>query len=397
MTTILCVASYFKGSSFIRECKALGCRVLLLTASTLKDADWPHESLDDLFLMPDLYNRDDVIKGVSWLVRSQPIDRIVPLDEFDLEMVAALREHLRIPGMGETTVRYFRDKLAMRVRAEEAGIRVPPFVPILNHQRVREYLDSVPPPWVLKPRFSASAIGIKKVGDAGELWRIVDELGDDQSQHLLEQFVPGDIFHVDAITWAKRVRFAEASGYLDPPFAVYHGGGLFATRMLERGSDTVGELVAINAEVLKVLGFVRGVTHTEFIRGTADGELYFLETAARVGGASIVDMVEAATGVNLWREWARIEVANARDTTYAVPASRGEYAGLLISLARQEWPDTSAFADPEIVWRLNKRHHVGMIVASPDPRRIESLLASYLPRIRDDFHASMPARNTALD
>jgi biotin carboxylase len=53
---------------------------------------------------------------------------------------------------------------------------------------------------------------------------------------------------------------------------------------------------------------VRGVTHAEYIRAHADGRYYFLEIAARVGGAFIADLVEVSTGVNLWREWARIEV-----------------------------------------------------------------------------------------
>jgi len=36
--------------------------------------------------------------------------RVVTLEDFDVEKVAALREHLRIPEMGDTTTRYFRDK-----------------------------------------------------------------------------------------------------------------------------------------------------------------------------------------------------------------------------------------------------------------------------------------------
>ncbi len=396
-TIVLCLASFFKGVPFIQECKTLGCRVLLLTVTSLQNADWPRESIDELFVMPDLYKRDDVINAVSYMIRSEAIDRIVPLDEFDLEMAAALREHLRVPGMGETTVRFFRDKLAMRVRAQEAKIAVPEFVPLLNRAKIDEFIATVPPPWLIKPRFSASAIGIRRLDDVTTLWRTIDELGDKQSQHLLEQFIPGDVFHVDAITWENTVELAEPCGYVQPPFDVYHHGGLFATRMLERDSQDARALIDINSEVLSTLDFKRGVTHTEFIRSRADNRFFFLETAARVGGASIVDMIDAATGINLWREWARVEVANARTEEYAPPASRGNYAGLLTSLARQEWPDTSAYSDAEIVWRLTKRHHVGLIVAAPSAARVEELLAAYLPRIQSDFHASMPARDVAFD
>lgn len=396
-TTVLCLASYVKGQEFLRECKRLGCRVLLLTVEKHRDADWPRESIDERFLMPNLLRREHVINAVSYLVRSESIDRIVPLDEFDLEMASTLREHLRIPGMGETTVRYFRDKLAMRTQARERGVPVPEFVPIFNYDRIREYLATVPPPWVLKPRFSASAIGIKKLDRAEQLWPILDELGDRQSFHLLERFIPGNVYHVDSIVSEGEVRFAEAHGYMNPPFDVYHGGGLFATSTLEVGSREERGLTDLNRAVADALGMVRGVLHSEFIQSAADGRLYFLETAARVGGAFIVDMIEAATSINLWREWARLEVANARGETYAPPSPRREYAGLVISLARQEWPDTSAYADPEIVWRLKKRNHVGLIVASPHRARVQELVTTYMHRFREDFFAMLPAATEAVD
>ena len=68
----------------------------------------------------------------------------------------------------------------------------------------------VPPPWVLKPRSSAAAIGIKKVGDRDALWRALDAAGDERSQCVLEQFVPGDVYHVDSIVWGGQVVFAVA-------------------------------------------------------------------------------------------------------------------------------------------------------------------------------------------
>jgi biotin carboxylase len=163
--TILCVASYEKGAEFMRECKRQGCRVILLTSKSLQNADWPRESLDQIFFIPDVnkeWNIRDVIYGVSYLARTEKIDRIVALDDFDVEKAAALREHLRCPGMGDTTARYFRDKLAMRTKAAEAGILVPDFVHVLNYDLIRDFFDRVKPPYVLKPRLQAGAIGIKK-------------------------------------------------------------------------------------------------------------------------------------------------------------------------------------------------------------------------------------------
>src|ERR1035437_6888699 len=177
----------------------MGCGVLLLTVEKLKDGDWPRDCLEGIFTMPEELPLQGLIYSVSYIARSQRIDRIVALDEFDMENVSALREHLRIPGMGLTTVRYFRDKLAMRARAKEAGIAVPEFVPVLNYRELGDFMSRVPAPWLLKPRSQASGIGMKKLHDQAELWPLLDQLGDQQSFYLLEQFVPGSVFHVDSV------------------------------------------------------------------------------------------------------------------------------------------------------------------------------------------------------
>jgi biotin carboxylase len=389
----MCLASYEKGQEFMRECKRRGCRVLLVTVEKLRDADWPRESVDEFFYMPEDFTLEPLTRAVSYLARTREIDRIVPLDDFDVETAAALREHLRIPGMGDTTARHFRDKLAMRMKAREHGILVPEFVHALNHGRVREFTERTPAPWVLKPRSEASAVGIKKVESGEQLWPLLEELGDKQSFYLLEHFIPGDIFHVDSIVSQSEVVFSIVSKYGTPPLEVAHGGGVFLTRTIPHPSEDAQALESLNRELIRVLGLPRGVTHTEFIKG-GDGRFYFLETAARVGGANIAEVVEAATGINLWREWARIEIAG-QHGGYELPPVREDFAGICISLARQEWPDTSRYDDPEIVFRLNKRHHVGLLVASRDPARVEQLLNSYVRRFLEDFSATLPASDRA--
>jgi biotin carboxylase len=391
--TVLCLASYYKGVDFMRACKELGCRVLLLTSKSLENENWPHESLDGIYYMderePD-WDVKNLIKGVSYLARTEKLDRIVPLDDFDLEKAAALREHLRVPGMGDTRTRFFRDKLSMRLQAREAGILVPDFVHVLNHQQIDEYTQRVPPPWALKPRMQASAVGIRKVQSAQQLWQEIETLGEEQSDHLLERFVPGDIYHVDSIVFDKQVVFARVSRYMATPWEVTHHGGIFRSHTAPFASADDVELQRLNRELMRALGLLRGVSHTEFIKAAEDGRFYFLETSARVGGAHLAEMVEASSGINLWREWAKIESLAAGES-YTLPKVRNDYSGIIISLAKQEYPDTSAYKNPEIVWRLNKRHHAGLIVQSPSLERVIALLDDYANRFKDDFYANMPA------
>jgi biotin carboxylase len=387
--TILCVSSYEKGQEFIRTCKEMGCHVLLLTVEKLRDANWPKECIDKIFTMPEDLLLQHLIYTVSYMARSRPIDRMVALDEFDMENVSALREHLRLSGMGLTTVRFFRDKLAMRGGAREAGILVPEFVHVLNHDNLQEFMTRVPGPWLLKPRSQAAGIGMKKIHEAAELWPWLDKLGDQQSFYLMEQFVPGNVYHVDSVVSEWEVVFAEAHAYGAPPLDVSHQGGVFTTRTLARDSAEAKMLLTMNRKLLKGLGLVRGVTHAEFLKAHADGKFYFIEVAARVGGAYIADAIEAASGINLWREWARLEVGAGREP-YKLPRVRNDYAGVILSLARQEQPETSAYNDPEIIYRVSKYHHAGFVLKASKAQRIQELLHSYAERFRTDFLATQP-------
>ena len=357
----------------------------------MKTASWPSESIDETFYMPDVnkkWNVQHTILAVSHLARGRSIDRIVPLDDFDLETAAALREHMRIPGMGETTTRYFRDKLAMRARAKFAGLPVPDFVRLLNDDEIRDFTRHEPSPWMLKPRSQAGAIGIKKLGSEHELWKALEALGDDRSFYLLERYIPGQIYHVDTIVFHEQLMFCNVSKYGTPPMDVTHQGGVFTSRTLAADSPQSRELCELNWRVLRAFGLVWGVSHSEFIVAD-DGTTYFLETSARVGGANIAELIEAATGVNLWREWARIEIAG-ESGLYSPPDPKRDAAGLLISLAKQEWPNTEEFKDPEIVWRMQKPWHIGMIVRAPRHERIDQLLTEYSRRVQQMYTAFQP-------
>jgi len=366
--------------------------VLLLTSESLmKTANWPTESIDEIFYMPDVnkkWNLQHTILAVSHLARKRRLDRVVPLDDFDLETAASLREHMRIPGMGETTTRYFRDKLAMRARAKFATLPVPEFVRLINDGEIHEFLRSTPSPWMLKPRSQAGAIGLKKIASEHELWKSLEALGDDRSFYLLERYIAGQVYHVDTIVFHGQLLFCNVSRYGAPPMDVTHQGGVFTTRTVSPEDPRTKPLCELNWRVLEAFGLVWGVSHSEFIVAE-NGTAYFLETSARVGGANIAELIEAATGVNLWREWAKLELAG-EEGSYSPPQPKRDAAGLLISLAREEWPSTEEFRDPEIVWRMRKPWHVGMIVRSSEHARVEELLRRYSDRVQQMYTAFQP-------
>jgi biotin carboxylase len=391
---IVCFATFFKGGDFMRECKALGCNVILVTKEKMLDEDWPRDVLDEVFALPNDAPVELFLDLVSHIAKTRKPDRLVALEEFDVVIAALAREHLCMPGMSSSQAKSFRDKLSMSVKASAAGIRVPDFVPVINDTEISAYLDRVPGPWVMKPRSDVSAIGIRKLDSVEAVWQTIEDLNKRESlrerasYHLLARFVAGEVFHVDSLVDNGRVIFAGVNKYGRPPLQVAHGGGAYISQTIPHDSREKKKLLEINRRLIKAMELRRGATHAEFIQSEVDGEFYFLEIAARVGGAYIADVLEAASGINLWKEWARMEVNESGSTSRLKP--RKEHAGIILSLARQEYPDTTAYDYPEIVYRVKKKHHAGLIVSSAKQERVTDLLDELGRRFADDFVAVLP-------
>jgi hypothetical protein len=392
---IICFATFFKGGDFMRECQARGCNVILVTKEKMLHEDWPRDVLADIFALPNDAPVELFLDLVSHIGKTRTADRIVALEEFDVVIAALAREHLCLPGMSSSTAKTFRDKLSMSIKARDAGITVPDFVAAINDEEIKAYIGRVPPPWLLKPRSDVSAIGIRKIESEADAWAAIAELNQRESlrerasYHLLARFVNGEVFHVDSLVDKSKVVFAGVNKYGRPPLIVAHGGGAYVSQTIAHGSADEKKLLEINRRLIKAMGLQTGATHAEFILSEADGEFYFLEIASRVGGAYIADVLEAASGINLWREWARLEVADENSKRTRVKP-RQEYAGIILSLARQEHPDTSHYNDPEIVYRAKKKHHAGLIVRSPKIERVNELLEDYQTRFAEDFIAVLP-------
>lgn len=374
--------------------KKQGNRVFLVTTEQLREKPWAFEYIDEVFYMPGLdldWDMDLLLKGVGGLMKEHKIDSIVALDDYDVEKAAFLRENFRIAGMGQTTGRYFRDKLAMRIKAKDAGIRVPAFSSLFNNVDINHFADTVAAPWVLKPRSEASAHGIIKVHDKDSLWRHLNELGDNRIYYLIEQFKPGDVYHADGLQLDGKNLFLTVSRYLATPMEISQGGGIFRSANIPYGSEDEKKIKKVNEAIMKAFGLKNGASHTEFIKSREDGEIYFLETASRVGGAHLAEMVEAATDINLWAEWAKIEDATVKNRKYELPKVAKNYAGIVLTLSKYEHPDLSSFDDPEVCFRVPLEYHAGLIVKSPKQERIMQLLDHYAERFATEYSATAEA------
>jgi hypothetical protein len=388
--TFLCISNYFKGADFLTNLKKLGNKVYLVTSEKLRDKPWPHQYIDEIFYMEGQdvdWNLEHLLLGVGNFMKSTKIDAIVALDDYDVEKATYLRENLRIDGMGQTTGRYFRDKLAMRMRAKSCGIPIPAFCSLFNDHDINTFADTISAPWVLKPRSEASAAGIIKVFDKESLWIHINEMGNNRFKYLLEQFKPGDVYHCDSLILERKVIFSLTSKYLDTPMEISQGGGVFRSANIQYNSEDDKAIKKINEQVMKGFGLKHGAAHTEFIKCKEDGQIYFLETSSRVGGAHLAEMVAEASNINLWKEWAAIENALVKETKYTLPKVKKGYAGIVLTLSKFQHPDLSSFSDPEVCFRVPLEFHAGLIVKSDKQERVLELLQEYGNRLATDFTA----------
>ncbi|MES2853146.1 MAG: ATP-grasp domain-containing protein [Bacteroidota bacterium] len=388
--TFLCISNYFKGADFLINLKKLGNKVYLVTSEKLRDKPWPHQHIDEIFYMEGQdvdWNLEHLLLGVGNFMKSTKVDAIVALDDYDVEKATYLRENLRIDGMGQTTGRYFRDKLAMRMRAKSCGIPIPAFCSLFNDHDINTFADTIEAPWVLKPRSEASATGIIKIYDKESLWIHINEMGNNRFKYLLEQFKPGDVYHCDSLISDSKVIFSLTSKYLATPMEISQGGGVFRSANIKYNSEDDKAIKKLNVQVMKGFGLKHGAAHTEFIKSNEDGQIYFLETSSRVGGAHLAEMVAEASNINLWKEWAAIEDALAKGIKYALPKVKKEYAGIVLTLSKFQHPNLSSFSDPEICFRVPLEYHAGLIVKSDNQERILELLEDYGNRLANDFTA----------
>lgn len=386
--TFICVSNYFKGADFLIELKKLGNKVFLVTSEKLRDKPWPTEYIDEIFFMEGQdtdWNLEHLLLGVGNLMKSTTIDAIVALDDFDVEKATYLRENLRISGMGQTTGRYFRDKLAMRMRAKSCGISNPNFCSLFNDHDINTFADTISPPWVLKPRSEASAAGIIKVYDKENLWIHINGMGNNRFKYLVEQFRPGDVYHCDSLVLNGKILFSITSKYLTTPMEISQDGGIFRTANIPYDSEDDKAIKALNEQVIKGFGLKHGAAHSEYIKCKDNDKIYFLETSSRVGGAHIAEMVEAASNINLWKEWASIEDSLVKETQYILPKIKKGYAGIVLTLSKFQHPDLSSFSDSEVCFRVPLDYHAGLIVKSDLSERVLELLDDYANRLTTGF------------
>lgn len=231
-----------------------------------------------------------------------PVDKLIAFSEFLLDVAAELRAAFSIPGILPAENRLGRDKLLMKRNVSARGLRVPRFMSIAagQQQDAVAFAKVIGYPLILKPVDGAASVGVKVIDSEVLLRTEIDKLP--AGCWDLEEFIDGDLLHVDGLIDADgRVIFIVPSRYINSCLDFTHGAPLGAV-MLEPGTALYEKICGFSVRCLEALEIKACPFHLELFH-TPDGNLVFLEVAARVAGADVPYMIHKNTGINLFREW----------------------------------------------------------------------------------------------
>lgn len=292
--------------------------------------------VDHHYFCPNYDDASDLRKRVRQIHGDHNVQRIMVSFEGDVYPACLCREENGISGMQPEVGIYFRDKNAMSARARELGIKIAESCLPHTFITIERFVEQVGFPIVLKPYDGMACMKTYKIRTREELSRAWDRIKNERHDYRVEKFVEARQFHLDSLTQRGEVVFGILSEYtyrlLDSLSDNYSNTQAVAS--ITRQSDLSAahkRMFEINSQIMTGFGFERGVTHAEFYL-TRDGEVYFGEVGARVGGAYIVPMLEKACGLNIADEWARIEI----DHNYmpSPPFSMEVGAALIVSPKR---------------------------------------------------------------
>lgn len=292
-----------------------------------------HELAETVMTVDDLSNWAEVHARAKQIVaRYGPVQHVLALSEYDLDLGASVRERLGVPGPQPDDVRRVRDKATMKRLICAAGLRTPRFRVVKSADTVRRFVNRYGFPVVLKPRSGWDSQGVFLVRSQPFLEELL--AAQPLEDYECEEFVDGQMYHVDGIAQDGEIAVLRSSRLfvtcLDFALGMPFGSVANDDEALERRFVTYAE------RVVDALGMATSAFHLEVFRtkqavagpaGPSDhDDLVFLEIGARVGGAQIPNIWREVYGVDLVETWVRMLLGETPDLPFVdVSAEAGGY------------------------------------------------------------------------
>lgn len=229
---------------------------------------------------------------------------IVAISEMDIVRVAELRELLNIPGQSRESAIAFRNKVVMKDEAQRAGVKTAAYQEIQSIMDVYQFIHKHGYPVIIKPIDLGGSMGVAKIEDEQQLTQYLKH--QTLKNLMIEQFVNGEMYHIDGLMVEREIKFLSMGKYLSPCMSFQAGKSL--------GSVLIGEQTTAFHQLKDALDLILASFpgspvlpfHAEFFI-TESNEVYLCEIASRIGGPGINDTNRLIYGMDLMESWSRLQ------------------------------------------------------------------------------------------
>ncbi|MCG9681830.1 ATP-grasp domain-containing protein [Vibrio sp. Isolate23] len=239
--------------------------------------------------------RSDIDAISERLIHRHNIELLVSHYETDMERVSQLREKHGIPGQSFASASAYRNKSVMKSLCQKKGLRVPKFKQYSSiSQHAQEIEETFGFPLVTKPISGVGADATHIIHHREQL----EHLGAEERACLVEEYIQGDMFHVDGVVTDGAVVFSTCHKYYGTPLN-FQNGDEIGTYLINPELALAQQLRGFAHDVVGALPQTSDfVFHCElFVKN--DGEVVFCEIASRPPGGLIAMGIEQAYGVRL--------------------------------------------------------------------------------------------------
>lgn len=305
---------------------------------------------------------------------------IVTNDETAIIPAAKLREKFGIDGATVQTSELFTNKIKMKERMSENGIRVPKFIsfnPKEYAANKEDYINNILKELNTKQIFAkpVDSFGSNDVAKLNTRSDLVNwcETHSNTTNFELDEFLEGDLFHVDTIVANGKIIEAQPYKYAYPLAEVLKGKP-HAGRLVSYEENDYIKLIHFNHKVLEALQpLPTGVTHLEIFK-KQNGEFVFLEIACRPSAGFTPEVSELHCGVNFEEAHYLLQmglpleglISLEQRTMYAAylfyPKLEGEVAGLTKKLDLKTVCELKYYVKPKDI--LKSAKHIMDCVAT---------------------------------
>lgn len=266
--------------------------------------DMAKRSLSRYVEVRSLWDTDSVIAALHEALRGEQLDLVECLWEPGIMLAAELRRHFGVAGMSIEEAHRFRDKEAMKLALDEAGIRTPRHAAVDSIAACWEAAEQMGYPLIVKPIAGAGSADTYRIDTADELRAVIPKL-----RHVpeisVEEFIDGEEYTFDTITIDGEIAYYNVDWYRPRPLIARSNEWVSpqAIALRDVGDPALADGIRMGFDVIRALGFRSGFTHMEWFR-KPDGEVVFGEIGARPPGAHHVDQMKFACDFDPFRAWA---------------------------------------------------------------------------------------------